>query len=95
MQFHPRAVLAETLKFLTLSAEEKGVAISYLVRPDVPDELRGDEVRLRQILMNLAGNAIKFTHDGEVRVEASVASQKRERRDTAFQRARYGYRHSA
>ncbi|HEY4740563.1 MAG TPA: ATP-binding protein [Candidatus Acidoferrales bacterium] len=75
VQFHPRAVLAETLKFLTLSAEEKGVAISYLVRPEVPDELRGDEVRLRQILMNLAGNAIKFTHDGEVRVEASVGSQ--------------------
>jgi PAS domain S-box-containing protein len=75
VQFHPRTVLEETLKILAIYAEEKRVTISCLVRPEVPSELVGDEVRLRQILMNLVGNAIKFTHEGEVSVEAGVDSQ--------------------
>ena len=74
-QFHLRTVLAQTLKILARYAEEKKVAISCLVRPDVPDQLVGDGARLGQILMNLVGNAIKFTQDGEVRIEAWVENQ--------------------
>ncbi len=75
-QFQLRTLLTETLKILAFYAEEKGVTITCLVRPEVPGELVGDEARLRQILTNLVGNAIKFTQDGEVHVEAWAETQR-------------------
>ncbi|OGR39475.1 MAG: hypothetical protein A2051_02720, partial [Desulfovibrionales bacterium GWA2_65_9] len=48
----------------------KKLQLSFLVHPDVPETLLGDEARLRQILFNLVGNAVKFTNSGQVRVEA-------------------------
>jgi hypothetical protein len=66
--FSLRRALDQTRKVLALRASEKGIAFSYCVPPDVPDALVGDQVRLRQILFNLAGNAIKFTERGEVAV---------------------------
>ncbi|MEI6036225.1 MAG: CHASE domain-containing protein, partial [Verrucomicrobiae bacterium] len=59
---------------LALSASDKGLELICAVAPDVPTELLGDPARLRQILLNLAGNAIKFTHRGEVSVLASLVS---------------------
>ncbi len=70
--FHPRAAIEGALKILALQAEEKNVTMRQIVRPDVPEEIVGDAVRLRQILLNLAGNAVKFTHEGEIGVEVSV-----------------------
>jgi CheY-like chemotaxis protein len=62
---------------LALRADEKGLLLRYVVAPDVPDLLRGDPGRLRQIIVNLVGNAVKFTPNGEivVKVEADATEQ--------------------
>jgi two-component system, sensor histidine kinase and response regulator len=68
-----RDSLGDTLKTLSLRAAQKGLELVGHVHPDVPDALVGDMGRLRQIVVNLAGNAIKFTHQGEVVVDVALA----------------------
>jgi two-component system sensor histidine kinase/response regulator len=75
VDFSLRPVLGETLKTLAVRAHKKGLELACDVRADVPDALVGDAGRLRQVLINLVGNAIKFTERGEVVVEVSVAGQ--------------------
>jgi signal transduction histidine kinase/CheY-like chemotaxis protein len=72
--FAPRELLQQTLRTLTLRAQEKGIDLRCQVAPDVPEMLEGDSVRLRQIILNLVGNAIKFTEHGEVLVSAELQS---------------------
>jgi two-component system, sensor histidine kinase and response regulator len=74
--FPLRQMLAETMKALGVIAAGKKLTLSYLVQPDVPETVWGDPVRLRQILVNLVGNAIKFTHEGEIFVQVSRAQAK-------------------
>jgi signal transduction histidine kinase/CheY-like chemotaxis protein len=64
--FSVRQLLADTLKPLGITAAEKGLTLVYAVAAEVPDRLWGDPLRLRQILVNLIGNALKFTSRGEV-----------------------------
>jgi PAS domain S-box-containing protein len=64
--FSLRASVGETLRALAVRAYNKGLDLIYQVQPDVPDALIGDAGRLRQILLNLIENAIKFTDEGEV-----------------------------
>jgi two-component system sensor histidine kinase/response regulator len=69
VEFALRDVLDETLSALSLRAHQKGLELLCNVQGDVPDELVADVIRLRQILLNLVGNAVKFTEQGEVVVQ--------------------------
>ena len=60
------------MKSLALRAHEKGLELALDVQHDIPEKLTGDPGRLRQIIINLAGNAIKFTHRGEVVVRVAI-----------------------
>jgi signal transduction histidine kinase/DNA-binding response OmpR family regulator len=71
--FALRDRLGDAMKLLAIRAHQKGLQIRFQVLPEVPDLLVGDLGRLRQILLNLVGNAIKFTHQGEVVVEVRNA----------------------
>jgi signal transduction histidine kinase/CheY-like chemotaxis protein/HPt (histidine-containing phosphotransfer) domain-containing protein len=77
--FHLRSVVEGTCETLSVQAERKGLALRTLIEPGTPDFLSGDSTRVRQILFNLVGNAIKFTDQGEIRVIVRAVSRKRER----------------
>jgi len=72
IDFNLRDSLGITLKTLALRAHDKGLELTCGVQPDVPETVQGDPGRLRQILVNLVGNAIKFTAHGEVVVEVET-----------------------
>jgi two-component system, sensor histidine kinase and response regulator len=75
IRFDLRRVLDETVKSLAFRAHEKGLELVCDIRPDVPDFVSGDPVRVRQVIINLLGNAIKFTDHGEVVLRADVKAQ--------------------
>ena len=80
IEFQLRDMVADTLKMLAVRAQEKGLELNYYVAPDVPDALLGERDRLKQILINLVGNAIKFTETGEVAVECYLWDRRGRRR---------------
>jgi signal transduction histidine kinase/DNA-binding response OmpR family regulator len=73
--FNLRDHVEESARVLAVQAHEKGLELIYHVQPDVPEYAVGDVTRLRQILVNLLGNAVKFTEQGEVALDVSLVSQ--------------------
>ena len=73
--FDLRENLGDTLKSLGMRASLKRLELTHHVAPDVPCQLVGDERRLRQVLVNLVGNAVKFTDQGEVVLDVQVESR--------------------
>ncbi len=72
VRFSLREMLGDALQALAARAADKGLELAYHIPPDVPDVLIGDPGRLRQVVVNLVGNAIKFTHEGEIVVEVGI-----------------------
>src|SRR6266436_3092499 len=72
IEFNIRDCLETSLKTLALRADEKGLELLCEVAPEVPEVVRGDSGRLRQVIINLVGNAIKFTDKGEVALKVQV-----------------------
>jgi signal transduction histidine kinase/ActR/RegA family two-component response regulator len=68
-------LIQEVTHFLKTAASQKGLELAWNVAPEVPEHVSADPLRLRQVLLNLIGNAIKFTETGSVRVEAKAESQ--------------------
>jgi two-component system, sensor histidine kinase and response regulator len=76
--------LSDTMKSLSLRAHQKGLELAFEIDPSVPDALLGDPGRLRQIIVNLVGNAIKFTEHGEVVLSVHLESRADENLELHF-----------
>ena len=87
-------VVGDTVKTLEVKAQQKGIELASHVPAGLPAIVRGDPTRLRQILLNLIGNAIKFTEQGEVTVAGGRAMAQRRGDRPAFLGARHRHWHS-
>ncbi len=85
LAFDIRALVEETIDLMSASAHKKGLSLSYVVAAEVPAHLSGDPARLRQILTNLVGNAVKFTHEGAIEVRVGVDTSKPGRPSLRFE----------
>jgi signal transduction histidine kinase/DNA-binding response OmpR family regulator len=76
IDFSLRDSLENAVRVLSVQAHQKGLELSCHVLPEVPDRLRGDPTRLRQIVVNLIGNAVKFTSKGEVSLRVECEEER-------------------
>ncbi|MBF0396735.1 MAG: response regulator, partial [Desulfobacterales bacterium] len=75
LDFNLRTTVEDVTELISIKAHEKAIEIASFVHHDVPSLLKGDPGRLRQVILNLSGNAIKFTHHGGVIIRALLDSE--------------------
>ncbi|MEK6687339.1 MAG: PAS domain S-box protein, partial [Gemmatimonadota bacterium] len=75
IEFEPAALIESAVRLLSVKAFERGLELHCEVDPEIPRVVLGDPGRIRQVLHNLVGNALKFTHEGEVGVTASLVGR--------------------
>jgi CheY-like chemotaxis protein len=75
MDFDLRTTIENAAASIALKAHQKGVELTCRISPDVPTALVGDPTRLRQVLMNIAGNAVKFTESGEIAIGVDLVEE--------------------
>jgi len=78
IEYHPinlRSFIKDIVMLFQENAEKKGLLLDYRIEPKVPDWIIADEIHLRQILLNLLSNALKFTHEGSVTIRVANLSQ--------------------
>jgi PAS domain S-box-containing protein len=85
LDFHLRQLVEDTCDLLAIKASEKGLTLGRVIAPEVWQSLRGDPGRLRQILINLVGNAIKFTERGGIKVRVDSESEAEQRVTLRFE----------
>ena len=84
IDFNLRDCAEEALKAFALQADEKGLELLCDIAPEVPELVEGDPGRLRQIILNLVSNAIKFTHHGEVMLKLELEREAQDKRVIRF-----------
>jgi len=77
-EFSLEILIGEVAKSFSHRIEEKKLKLGTVIDPDMPDALRGDPTRLKQVLINLVGNAVKFTEEGEIGIEVTAISDEGE-----------------
>lgn len=85
VQFSPRKLMAEVIELVRKQAEDKNLLLSHHIAGEAPDQLLGDPVRIKQILLNLLSNAIKFTETGRIRLDVWVTDQQDEKVNMHFE----------
>jgi CheY-like chemotaxis protein/nitrogen-specific signal transduction histidine kinase len=73
-EFNIHTTMKSITKINNIQALKKGLALSYKINPDVPSNLKGDEIRLWQVIINLVGNAVKFTEKGEIVIDIDTVT---------------------
>lgn len=84
IDFSLRYCVANTMRTMAVTAHAKGLELIYDIPATLPDSVVGDPGRLRQILVNLVGNSLKFTHEGEVSVRVKMVSESDDEIDLEF-----------